>query len=174
MMLKTILALAVILTATLNTAVGAPEGAAVSAKHWPPGYFYRYKKISIKEKEKLLTNIDHALKKLQEEKIGLIAKGTILGEVRTDVRVYERLLILDESGLIIIAHQVPNIYYQYRGNAPLNPNIYIVVKNPRVNVTESYIRYGFVVEGQFWAYADKFITAIMKDLENIDRREKKD
>ena len=39
----------------------------------------------------------------------------------------------------------------------MNPNIYIVIKQARVNVPESYIRYGFVVEGDFVAYADKFV-----------------
>jgi len=34
-----------------------------------------------------------------------------------------------------------------------------------VNLPESYIRYGYVVEGDFVAYADKFVTAIMENLE---------
>ena len=46
-----------------------------------------------------------------------------------------------------------------------------------VNVPESYIRYGFVVEGDSMADADKFVAAIMENLEGAavqgDERPKK-
>ena len=85
------------------------------------------------------------------------------------VQIYPKLTILDESGLVIIARQVPNLYYGYRGQAGINPNIYIIIKNARVNRPESYIRYGYVVEGDFVAYADKFVKAIMEGLERSDK-----
>ena len=75
------------------------------------------------------------------------------------------MTILDESGLVIIARRVPNLFYQYRGQAGINPNIYIIIKGARVNIPESYIRYSYVVEGEFVAYADKFVSAIMEGLE---------
>ena len=81
------------------------------------------------------------------------------------IQTYPKLTILDESGLVIIARQVPNLYYQYRGKAGINPNIYIIIKNARVNVPESYIRYSYVVEGDFVAYAHKFVSAILEGLE---------
>ncbi len=64
---------------------------------------------------------------------------------------------------------MPNLYYQYRGKAGINPNIYIIIKNARVNIPESYIRYGYVVEGDFVAYAHKFVKAIMEGLERPDK-----
>ncbi len=81
------------------------------------------------------------------------------------IQTYPQLTILDESGLVIIARQVPNLYYQYPGKTGINPNIYIIIKNARVNVPESYIRYSYVVEGDFVAYAHKFVNAIMEGLE---------
>jgi len=81
------------------------------------------------------------------------------------MQTYSTRTILDESGLVIIARQVPNLYYQYRGQAGINPNIYIIIKNARVNVPESYIRYSYVVEGDFVAYAHKFVSAILEGLE---------
>jgi hypothetical protein len=78
---------------------------------------------------------------------------------------YPQLTILDESGLVIIARQVPNLFYQYRGKAGINPNIYIIIKNARVNIDESYIRYSYVVEGEFVAYANKFVSAVLGGLE---------
>ena len=35
-----------------------------------------------------------------------------------------------------------------------------------MNFQESYIRYSFVVEGDYLAYAHKFVTAILENLEN--------
>ena len=66
---------------------------------------------------------------------------------------------------------MPNLYYGYRGQGPLNPNTYLVIRHARVNLPESYIRYGYVVEGDFVAYADKFVTAIMENLEGEAARE---
>ena len=109
---------------------GSPAGAkdAVSAKQFPTGYFYRYHKVSIPEKEKVLARLDATLQRLNREGLGLIAKGAVIGKLGTDKPVYEKLDILDESGLIITARRVPNLYYGYPGPGPLNPNLYIVIK----------------------------------------------
>lgn len=166
---KTILYNVVIFMAIVgNVLLALAAGVSLTAKQWPASYFYRYQKISIREKEKLLGNIAAVLNKINKDGHGLIVKGAIIDEIGTDKRIYERLTILDESGLIIFARKVPNIYYNYRSKSPLNPNIYLVIKNAKVNALESYIRYGFVVEGDFWGYADKFVTAIMEGLENPD------
>ncbi len=147
------------------------QGPAVSAKQFPTGYFYQYHKAPIKEKEQVLARIDATLKKLNREKLGLIAKGAVIDQPGTHRKVYDRLTILDESGLVIIARKVPNLYYRYAGAAPLNPNLYIVIKNARVNFRESYIRYAYVVEGDYVAYAHKFVTAILENLEAAEARE---
>lgn len=168
---KSILALAIALTLII-TALGRPAaaGEAVSAKQFPSGYFLRLPKAPVAAKEKTLKQLEATLQKLNREGLGLIAKGAVIGKPRTDQTVYDRLEILDESGLIITARRVPNLYYGYRGPGPLNPNLFIVIKKARVNFTESYIRYGFVVEGDFVAYADKFVTAIMENLEGAGAR----
>ncbi len=149
----------------------AAAGEAVSAKQFPTGYFYRYRKAPLAEKDKVLGQLDATLQKLKREGLGLIAKGAVIDRLGTDKPVYEKLTILDESGLIITAHRVPNLYYGYQGPGPINPNIYIVIKRARVDVPESHIRYGFVVEGDFVAYADKFVTAIMENLEGAAARD---
>jgi hypothetical protein len=155
----------------------AAQGPAVRAKQFPTGYFYQYRYVPLKDKEQVLARVDATLKKLNREKLGLIAKGAVIDKLGPHRKIYDRLTILDESGLIIIARQVPNLYYRYAGPAPINPNIYLVLKNPRVNFRESYIRYGFVVEGDYLAYAHKFVSAILENLENaaageVERPEK--
>jgi len=160
--------------AILLLAGGLAWGAAppsLTARHWPPGYFYRYAKLPVPEKEKLLARMATALEKLREESGGLVAKGAVIEKPSTTIKTYQELTILDESGLIIKARNVPNLYYRYGGPGPLNPNIFMVIKNARVNKTESFIRQGFVVEGDFQAYADKFVKAIMEGLGNAQRDE---
>jgi hypothetical protein len=141
------------------------EEASVKAKNFPTGYFYQYQKIPIPEKEKILAKIDATLQKLNRDKCGLIAKGAVIERPDPGIKIYPKLTILDESGLVIIARQVPNLYYQYPGRSGINPNIYLIIKNVRVNVPESYIKYSYVVEGDYVAYAHKFASAILEGLE---------
>jgi hypothetical protein len=147
------------------------QGPAVGAKQFPTGYFYRYHKAPLKEKERLLADLDATLIKLNREKLGLIAKGAVIDRLGPDQKTYRRLAILDESGLIINARKVPNLYYRYAGPGPINPNVYLVIKNARVDFPESYRRTGLVVEGDFVAYAHKFVTAILENLEAAEARE---
>ena len=166
MPVKTILALFILVLGLSSGVIpGWAQATAVQAKQFPTSYFYQYHKIPLKEKEKVLAKIDATLKKLSQDGYRLIAKGAVIETPDPGIQTYPKLTILDESGLVIIARQVPNLYYQYRGKAGINPNIYIIIKNARVNVPESYIRYSYVVEGEFVAYANKFVSAIMEGLE---------
>jgi hypothetical protein len=150
----------------------AAAAEAVSAKQFPPGYFYQYHKAPIEQKKQILAQLDATLQRLNREGLNLIAKGAVIDKLNTLQPVYDRLTILDESGLIITVRRVPNLYCGYRGPGPINPNIYLVIQKARVNLPESFIRPGFVVEGDFLAYADKFVAAIMEGLEGAAAREK--
>jgi hypothetical protein len=165
MSLRTLSAMVLlVLTLTAGLVPARAEEASMRAKQFPTSYFYQYHKVPQSEKEKILARIDATLKKLNQEGYGLIAKGAVIEKLNPDLKIYPQLTILDESGLIIVAHQVPNLYYQYRGGA-INPNIYLVIKKARVNFPESYMRYGYVVEGDYAAYAHKFVDAILDGLE---------
>jgi hypothetical protein len=150
----------------------AAAGEAVSAKQFPTGYFYRNHKASIEQKKQTLAQLDATLQRLNREGLGLIAKGAVIDKLDNRQPIYDKLTILDESGLIITARRVPNLYCGYQGPGPINPNIYIVIKKARVDVPESFIRHGFVVEGDFEAYADKFVAAILENLEGAAARGK--
>jgi hypothetical protein len=154
-----------VLSLIIGSIPGWAQETPVPVKQFPTGYFYQYQKVPLQEKEKVLAKIDATLKQINQDGYGLIAKGAVIEPPDPGVRTYPKLTILDESGLVIIAHQVPNLHYQYRGKAGINPNIYLIIKKARVNVPESYIRYGYVVEGEFAAYAHKFVTAILEGLE---------
>ena len=154
-----------ILSLIIGVIPAAAQETSVKAKQFPTGYFSQYHKIPIPEKAKVLAKIDATLKELTQGGFGLIAKGAVIEKPDPAVMTYPQLTILDESGLVIIARQVPNLFYQYRGKAGINSNIYIIIKNARVNMPESYIRYSYVVEGEFVAYADKYVSAVMEGLE---------
>jgi hypothetical protein len=145
------------------------QDTSVRAKQFPTGYFSQYHKVPLPEKERVLAKIDATLKKLTRDGFGLIAKGAVIEKPDPGIQTYRQLTILDESGLVIIARRVPNLYYGYAGKTGINPNIYIIIKNARVNIPESYIRYSYVVEGDFVAYAHKFVSAIMEGLERPAR-----
>ena len=166
MPVRTILAFIILISGLISGVIpGWAQATAVKTKQFPTSYFYQYHKIRLQEKEKVLAKIDATLTKLNRDGYDLIAKGAVIEKPDPAIRTYPQLTILDESGLVIIARQVPNLYYQYRGQAGINPNIYIIIKNARVNIPESYIRYSYVVEGDFVAYAHKFVSAIMEGLE---------
>lgn len=170
MTVKTSLTLAIFVVTALFSFIPAAAGDSVSAKQFPTGYFYRFHKASIAEKKQTLAQLDATLQKLNREGLGLIAKGAVIDKLNTIQPLYDKLTILDESGLVITARRVPNLYCGYQGPGPINPNIYIVIKKARVNVPDSFIRQGFVVEGDFVAYADKFVAAIMENLEGAGKK----
>jgi hypothetical protein len=152
-------------------ALGAgAKAAAVSARQFPAGFFYQHQKIALADKAALLDQTDNTLKRLNKEGVGLMVKGSIIEPLRTDIPTYERLTILDESGLIVIVRRAPNIYYGLPAHAPLNKNVFLIVKNARVDKPESYIRYGFVVQGDFGAYPQKYVAAIIEGLESAVRQ----
>jgi hypothetical protein len=168
---RTCLALTILWVAlALGCGPAAAAKAAVGAKQFPAGYFFRLHKAPLAEKKRVLAQLDATLQKLNQEGLGLIVKGAVIEKPDPRQETYPQLTILDESGLLIRARKVPNLYYGYQGPGPLNPNIYIVIKKARVDVPESYIRYSLVVEGDFVAYADKFVHAILEGLEGAAGR----
>jgi len=155
---------AVILTPAPLSQTWAATESAVDASRWPAGYFFPYHKAPLKEKDKVLQSIAARLDKLQDVGQGLLVKGAILDPLRTDVPLYDRLRILDDSGLLVVVHRVPNIYYRFSGG-PLNRNTYLVIKNPKVNYLDSYITQNFVIEGDFWAYVQSYIDRLRREVQ---------
>ena len=50
-----------------------------------------------------------------------LPKGAVIEKSDLAIQIYPKLTILDESGLVIIARQVPNLFYQYRGEGRDQP-----------------------------------------------------
>lgn len=149
--------------ALLPPALGADP--VVQGKSWPPGHFLKYRKITPKERQEILGDIAAKLKDLNEAGESLVVKGTVIDKLTPEKKIYDKLTVLDESGLRVIVRQMPNIYYGFSGPPHLmNPNVYLIIKKVKLNETDSLIKEAFVVEGEYHAYAHAYITAIQESL----------
>jgi hypothetical protein len=139
----------------------------LNGKHWPVNYFNQYEKLSIKDKDKILIEIDKKLKGINKSGEGLIVKGTIAEKIRPDKQIYGKMTICDESGLIVMVNNVPNIYYNFMGpQSKINNNTYMIIKNAKINTIDSYLLNSFVIEGDYHAFVQKFVEALLKEVTN--------
>lgn len=159
----TLLLIALSVPSAVPGAALAAAAAVVDAKRWPLGFFFPYHQAPLRERDKVLQAIAARLDQLHAARQGLLVKGAILDPLRTDIPVYDQVRILDDSGLLIVVRRLPNLYYRFSGG-PLNRNTYLVIKNPRVNYLDSYIKQNFVVEGDFFAYVQSYIDALRRQV----------
>ena len=166
MPVRILLSLALLFPASsLGSSPSGPKKPRSRPKISPPAIFISTRRFPSRKKKRSWPRSTPPSKSSTGTSCGLIAKGAVIEAPDPGIKIYPKLTILDESGLVIIARQVPNLYYQYPGQTGINPNIYLIIKNARVNFPESYIRYSYVVEGDFVAYAHKFVSAILEGLE---------
>jgi len=153
------------LLAALSTNVPA-AGPVVQGKAWPVGYFLKYQKISPAQRQEVFRDIAAKLRDLNEARESLVVKGTVIGSLGPEQKVYDKLTVLDESGLKVVVRRVPNIYYGFYGPPKLiNPNVYLLIRRVKLKETDSLIEEGFVVEGDYHGFAHAYITAIQQSLE---------
>ncbi|HAY22121.1 MAG TPA: hypothetical protein DCY27_08130 [Desulfobacterales bacterium] len=134
---------------------------------WPPGHFHQFNKISPSQRNHILEEIEKKLSSLRREHKSLLVKGEVVDKLRTDVNRYNPATILDQSGLIILVHNFPNIYCGFSGpKSLLNRNTFLLIKNPRVDRLESMVRQGFVITGHFLAFSQKYLEALSRGLQD--------
>jgi hypothetical protein len=157
----------IIFLACLQSGMAQAEDNLLNGKHWPVNYFNQYEKLSIKDKDKILIEIEKKLNGINKSGEGLIVKGTIAEKIKPDKPIYGRMTICDESGLIVMVNNVPNIYYNFSGpQSKINNNTYMVIKNAKVNTIDSYLLNCFVIEGDYHAFVQKFVEALLKEVTN--------
>ena len=89
-----------------------------------------------------------------------------MDKVRTDVSEFNPATILDQSGLVVMVRNFPNIYFNFNGpNSLLNRNTFIVVKNPQVDRSESIIRQSLVITGDFFAFSQTYFKSTVENLQ---------
>lgn len=145
----------------------AQQTATLSCKSFPPGYFLREQTLTPAKRQSLLVRIARELAALNARGECLIVKGTMLEPPDPRRRVYQKMSILDESGLRVVVRGVPNLYYRHPGPPELlNRNVYLVARRLEVKERESRLSESFVIEGEFVAYAGKYLEALRLLLEN--------
>jgi len=89
-----------------------------------------------------------------------------MDKVRTDISEFNPATILDQSGLIVLVGNFPNIYFNFNGpDSLISRNTFIVVKNPRVDRMESIIRQSLVMTGDFFAFSQAYFKATVENLQ---------
>ncbi|MEJ5331104.1 MAG: hypothetical protein WHT07_13235 [Desulfobaccales bacterium] len=153
-------------------AATAQESATLSCKSFPPGYFVRELSPTPAKRQALLARIARELTALNDRGECLIVKGTMLEPPDTRRQVYDKITILDDSGLKVVVRKVPNLYYGYPGPPErLNRNVYLVARRLELKELESRLSESFIIEGEFVAYAGKYLEALRRSLEPAEAGE---
>lgn len=149
--------------------VPAPASGAdpsVESYYWPPGFFLRFGKLPQAQKEIMMSEVENKVASLRQAGKGLLVKGALTDKVRPDISEFNPAIILDQSGLVVMVRNFPNIYFGFSGpETLLNRNTFIVVKNPKVDRVESILRQALVVTGDFFAFSQTYIKSTVEGLQ---------
>ncbi|MGQ9921399.1 MAG: hypothetical protein ACUVRZ_08725 [Desulfobacca sp.] len=144
----------------------APSSLAVDTYHWPPGVFLSFHRLQQAQKDRLLSEIETKLAGMRQAGKSLLVKGELLMKVQPEVAEYNPATILDQSGLVVIVHHFPNIYYKFQVPAEhFRRHAAFVMKNPQVDRAESTLRQAVVLRGEFFGFSQTYINAITDSLE---------
>ena len=138
----------------------------VESYFWPPGFFLSFGKLKQAQKEIMLSEVENKLASLRLMGKGLLVRGDLMNKVQTEVQELNPATILDQSGYIILVNNFPNIYYNFNGPQTfISRNTFIVVKNPKVDRTESIIRQSLVLNGDFFAFSQAYMKSTVENLQ---------
>lgn len=138
----------------------------VESFFWPPGFFLQFGKLKQAQKEIMLFEAEKKLAYMRQTGKGLLVRGDIMDKMRTDVGEFNPATILDQSGLIVLVRNFPNIYFNFDGpDSLISRNTFIVIKNPKVDRTESILRQSLVITGDFFAFSQAYFKATVENLQ---------
>lgn len=139
---------------------------AVESYFWPPGFFLNFGKLKQAQKEIMLSEVEKKLSLLRQTGKGLMVRGDLMEKVKTDTPEFNPATILDQSGLVVMVRNFPNIYFKFNGPESLiSRNTFIVVKNPRADRVESIIRQSLILTGDFFAFSQVYFKATVENLQ---------
>jgi hypothetical protein len=138
----------------------------VESYFWPPGFFFKFGTLKQAQKEILLSEADKKLAFLRQTGKGLLVRGDLTDKIRTDVSEFNPATILDQSGMVVIVSNFPNIYFNFNGpESLLSRSTFIVVKSPKVDRVESIIRQSLVITGDFYAFSETYFKSTVDNLQ---------
>jgi len=158
--------LMVLLLSWSTSAPAAPASLAVETYHWPPGVFLSFGRLKQAQKDRLLAEIEAKLARLRQEGKSLLVRGELMMRMQPEVAEFNPATILDQSGMVVIVNNFPNIYYKFAApESLLRRNTAFVLKNPQVDRAESTLRQAVVLRGEFLGFSQSYIQAMTESLE---------
>ncbi len=143
-----------------------PTTMAVETYHWPPGVFLSFGRLKQAQKERLLSEVETKLAGLRQGGKNLLVRGELTGNVQPDMAEFNPATILDQSGMVVIVNNFPNIYYKFEvPESLLRRNTAFVLKNPQVDRVESTLRQAVVLRGEFFGFSQAYIKATTESLQ---------
>jgi hypothetical protein len=138
----------------------------VETYYWPPGIFLSYSKLKQAQKEIMLSEVENKLASLRQMGKVLLIRGDLMDKVKIDVQELNPATILDQCGFIVLVNNFPNIYFNFNGpQAYISRNTFLVIKNPKVDRTESIIRQSLVLRGDFFAFSQAYMKSTVENLQ---------
>jgi hypothetical protein len=139
---------------------------AVESYFWPPGFFLSFGNLKQAQKEIMLSEVEKKLTFLRQTGKGLLVRGDVVDKLPTEVEELNPATILDQSGLIVLVRNFPNIYYKFNGpNTLISRNTFLVAKNPKVDKVESIIRQKLIITGDFYAFSQTYFKSTVETLQ---------
>lgn len=151
----------------LPPAAAAPAAETqVESYFWPPGLFLNFSRLKQAQKDHMIAEVEKKLAFLRQTGKGLLVRGDLMEKVRPEVSELNPAAILDQSGMIVLVRNFPNIYFNFSGPpALLNRSTFVVIKNPKVDGPESILRQSLVITGDFYAFTQAYIRTTVEKLQ---------
>jgi hypothetical protein len=150
----------------INPASVSASDSSVEGYFWPIGFFHRFGKLPQSQKDIMLLEVEKKLASLRQSGRGLLVKGELMDKLRTDASELNPATILDQSGLVVMVRNFPNIYFGFQGPVSLvNRNTFFLLKNPKVDRVESVLRQVLTINGDFFAFSQSYIKTTVEGLQ---------
>lgn len=126
----------------------AAAGVEIDSFHWPAGTFLNFSSLKQAHKDQLLAAVETKVAGFREAGRSMLIKGELLSKIEPETAELNPALVLDQSGLLVMVSNFPNIYYRFtKPEVRLRRPTVFVLKNPKVDRAESILRQAVVVRG---------------------------
>lgn len=151
---------------TAVLAFAAPPATSVDSFYWQPGVFLSFGKLKQAQKERLLYEVETKLAGFRQQRKSLLIRGELMMKVTPEVEEFQPATVLDQSGMVVIVSNFPNIYYKIGAPEPLlRRTTAFVLQNPQVDRVESILRQAVVLRGEFFGFSQAYLKATSESLE---------
>ncbi len=143
----------------------APDAVVVNSYYWTAGTFLNFRNLKQAQKERLLSEMETKLADCRRSGSNLFIRGELMTKIDPATPAFNPATILDQSGLIAIVYNFPNIYYQLTTpETLLRRNTAFVLKDPQLDRAESILRQAVVLRGEFYGFSEEYLKAVAEAL----------